>query len=205
MAAPLGSPGGKLVGPVLYGVGRLTGSRDIARTGLHTTEAVLITTLITDGIKIAAGRSRPSLSPDDPYDFRLMGGLEGNAHRSFPSGHASASFAVAAAVTAEVGYSVRGSRTFVAPILFGTASAVGLSRMYDNQHWGSDVIVGAALGTLVGYKVARYTHQHPGNTLDTALLGRDEGDPSETAAPQRRPSRGAPGVAIPITVSIPAP
>lgn len=93
----------------------------------------------------------------------------------------------------------------MAPVLFGAAGVVGLSRIYDNQHWASDVIVGAAIGTLVGYKVSRYTHQRPGNTVDTALLGREEGDRSDVASSARRPARGVLDGGIPITISIPAP
>jgi membrane-associated phospholipid phosphatase len=42
--------------------------------------------------------------------------------------------------------------------------------MYNNQHWASDVIAGAAIGTLTGIKVFRYQHSHPDNWLDRKLL-----------------------------------
>jgi membrane-associated phospholipid phosphatase len=47
---------------------------------------------------------------------------------------------------------------------------VGLSRIFNNQHWASDVMAGAAIGTLVGLKVVNYTHSNPGNRLDRALI-----------------------------------
>ena len=47
---------------------------------------------------------------------------------------------------------------------------MGLSRIYNNQHWASDVMAGAALGTLVGIKVVKYTHSHPGNHIDQELI-----------------------------------
>jgi membrane-associated phospholipid phosphatase len=59
----------------------------------------------------------------------------------------------------------------VAPVMFGGATAVGLSRMYDNQHWASDVVMGAAIGTFAGLKVVRFNHTHAGNELDKILLG----------------------------------
>ena len=42
--------------------------------------------------------------------------------------------------------------------------------MYDNRHWASDVIMGAAIGTFAGTKVVRYHRTHPDNRLDRWLL-----------------------------------
>jgi hypothetical protein len=44
--------------------------------------------------------------------------------------------------------------------------------MYNNRHWASDVMMGAAIGTFAGNKVVRYQHRtNPGNKLDKWLLG----------------------------------
>jgi hypothetical protein len=42
--------------------------------------------------------------------------------------------------------------------------------MYNDKHWASDVVVGAAIGTFVGQKVVRYHRTHPGNRVDRWLL-----------------------------------
>ena len=47
---------------------------------------------------------------------------------------------------------------------------MGLSRIYNNQHWASDVLGGAAIGTLIGVKVVKFTHSHPGNHIDRELI-----------------------------------
>ena len=44
------------------------------------------------------------------------------------------------------------------------------SRIYNYQHWASDVIAGAAIGTITGIKLFRYQHSHPGNRIDNTLL-----------------------------------
>jgi membrane-associated phospholipid phosphatase len=54
--------------------------------------------------------------------------------------------------------------------MYGGAALVGLSRMYENRHWASDVIMGAAIGTFAGTKVVRYHRTHPGNRIDRWLL-----------------------------------
>jgi membrane-associated phospholipid phosphatase len=63
-----------------------------------------------------------------------------------------------------------GSVWYVAPVLYGGAALVGVSRMYHNKHWASDVVLGAAVGTFSGLKVVRYSHTHPDNKLDRFML-----------------------------------
>ena len=55
--------------------------------------------------------------------------------------------------------------------MYGGATLVGASRIYNNAHWASDVALGAAIGTFTGLKVVRYSHQHPDNPIDRLLLG----------------------------------
>jgi membrane-associated phospholipid phosphatase len=43
--------------------------------------------------------------------------------------------------------------------------------MYNNQHWASDVVMGAAIGTFAGLKTVRFNHTHTGNRIDQILLG----------------------------------
>jgi membrane-associated phospholipid phosphatase len=52
---------------------------------------------------------------------------------SFPSGHATASFAMAAALTSEVDLRRPGMGRIVGPIAYGTAGLVGLVRMYQTE------------------------------------------------------------------------
>ena len=54
--------------------------------------------------------------------------------------------------------------------MYGGATMIAASRMYNNKHWASDVVMGAAIGTFAGTKVVRYHHSHPGNRIDKWLL-----------------------------------
>ncbi|HEV7587811.1 MAG TPA: phosphatase PAP2 family protein, partial [Longimicrobium sp.] len=203
----LGSPGAEILGGLVYGAGRLSGNRGMATVGLHTAEAVFIGDMISGGIKMAAGRRRPYLSPDNPYDFRLFRGIKGDSVRSFPSGHTTSAFAAAAAATAETAYRWKAGKPFVAPVLYGAAGIVGLSRMYNNAHWASDVAVGAAIGSFVGWKVTRYAHDHPTNSVDNFFLGRPKATSGTAANASRSPARSRSrtlfGGGIPISFSIP--
>jgi membrane-associated phospholipid phosphatase len=42
--------------------------------------------------------------------------------------------------------------------------------MYNDKHWGSDVALGAAIGTLAGRLVVRYAHRRPENLVDRIAL-----------------------------------
>jgi hypothetical protein len=60
--------------------------------------------------------------------------------------------------------------------MYGGAALVGLSRMYNNRHWASDVITGAAIGTFAGTKVVRYHHTASRQSDRSMALGRVDVD-----------------------------
>ena len=61
----------------------------------------------------------------------------------------------------------------VGSVLYTGAAGVAWSRMYDNKHWATDVLTGAAIGTFTGLKVVHYHHKtNPNNRIDRWLLER---------------------------------
>jgi membrane-associated phospholipid phosphatase len=46
-----------------------------------------------------------------------------------------------------------------------------LSRIYEDKHWASDVVVGSAIGEFAGLKVVRFNKTHEGNRIDRWFLG----------------------------------
>jgi membrane-associated phospholipid phosphatase len=121
--------GGAAVGTYL--VGLAAHHRETEHIGSDLIRAQALNAVITRVAKAAAGRRRPGGGPD-----------------SMPSGHTSASFTSAAVLAEHFGWKAG------APA-YAVASLVGWSRVRDHQHWLSDVIVGAAVGTAVGHAVAR--------------------------------------------------
>jgi undecaprenyl-diphosphatase len=75
-------------------------------------------------------------------------GEQKRSNASFPSSHAANAFALAAV------FAKRWRR--LAPAFWIWASAVALSRMYLNRHFLSDVVVGAAVGVLCTWLIARW-------------------------------------------------
>jgi membrane-associated phospholipid phosphatase len=166
----LASPGSLLISGGMFAAGRAFHRPHLADTGLHTLESVLMAEALTDVTKTLAGRRRPFASPDDAFNYRLGGGLHDDTRRSMPSGHASAAFAAAAAGASEVGHWWPAHRTLAAVVLYSAAGLVGVSRLYNDKHWASDVVVGAGIGAFSGWKVVGYTHAHPNNPVDRLLL-----------------------------------
>jgi membrane-associated phospholipid phosphatase len=167
----IATPGAYYIGGSLWLIGRLGRWDRVADLGWHGTEAVLLAESLGYVIKGAAGRTRPFVSNDTkPHDFSFGAGFGAGDHRSFPSGHTYTAFAAAAAVTSETKLWWPRSVWVVGPVMYGGATMVGLSRMYHNKHWASDVVMGAAIGTFSGLKVVKYTHDHPENRLDRIML-----------------------------------
>lgn len=140
-----GEAGGVVVVTGGFYLGGLLGRSEEARqTGVTVAEAVLVDALLTQGFKHLIGRSRP-LPREDPHFFRPF-----SDHDSFPSGHTSTAFSMAAVVTDHY------SAWWVQVVSYGMAGTVGFSRMAQDAHWASDVAGGAVLGVLVGKVVSRW-------------------------------------------------
>ena len=157
------------IGVGMYAYGRLARDEKVADLGLHGTEALAIGAVTGTLLKGLFGRERPYVKRD-PFSYRLGRGFRREQYRSFPSGHTISAFAAAAAVTSETRRWWPGSEKFIGPAMYGGATLAGISRIYHNRHWASDIAMGAAVGTMAGLKAVRYHHTHPGNALDRWLL-----------------------------------
>lgn len=165
-----GQPGVLLGGMSAYAIGRFTHRPALASAGLRVTEAIVVAGTLTGIGKVAAGRSRPFVTAGvNSSDFQWWRGRR-EGFTSMPSGHTSAAFAAASALAVEWRASWPGSARVAVPLLCAGAGLVGLSRIYNDKHWASDVMAGAALGTLSGSVVARWGRAHPHNRVDRWLL-----------------------------------
>jgi membrane-associated phospholipid phosphatase len=154
----VGGPVPLALGGSLYVLGKSTGDGVVAQTGREVVRAVFLSGAMTAVLKGSVGRARPFAAPGDPDVFTPGHGFTNSSLASFPSGHTSAAFATATVLARELNARHRSARWTVDPVLFGGAAFVGYSRVYQQQHWPSDVVVGAALGAITGYEVVAHAH-----------------------------------------------
>jgi membrane-associated phospholipid phosphatase len=164
-------------GATVYGIGRIRKNEGVEDVGLHATESVASAAMFIQIVRGVLGRARPYVIGDDgkkrdaePYDFDALHGFTSFNYRSFPSMHAMASFAVATALTEEMRVRDTPDRKVIAPMLYAAAVMPSLARMYLDEHWASDIAMGAFLGVFAGQKVVLYSHAHPGNAIDRHFL-----------------------------------
>jgi len=130
----------------LYGYGIAAGNRDIRNLGLKLTTASFFALFYNMSLKSLIGRSRPFLNEGnasfDPLSFAFE-------NTSFPSGHTTFTFAIAAVVDQE-------TNSVPLEALFYTAAVwTAMARIYHDVHWFSDTVAGAA----IGYFAARWAAQ----------------------------------------------
>jgi membrane-associated phospholipid phosphatase len=110
-------------------VASATGHPRLQTVGADLVQAQIVTSIVTHGLKIGVGRTRPD-----------------HGRFSFPSGHASATFANATVLQRHFGWKVG-----IPAYAFATYIAV--SRLPANSHYLSDVIAGATMGIAAGRTV----------------------------------------------------
>jgi membrane-associated phospholipid phosphatase len=129
--------------------------------GLVIAEAVALNGALTQIVKFAAGRERPFVNAL-AADQKPLTAHPADNNVSFYSSHTS--FAFSLAVSTSTVASLRHSRW--APVIWAVglagATAVGYLRIAADQHYFTDVLVGAAAGSAIGFAVPYGFHRAPG-------------------------------------------
>lgn len=142
--AGLGAMAGLGAGMFLWG--HVTNNEQERETGLLSGEAGIDALLDTEVFKYAFGRERPFTGSGRGKFFQ--GGT------SFPSEHASISWAIASVIAHEY------PGPFTQFLVYGLASGVSAARIVGHQHFTSDVVLGSALGWYLGRQVFRAHSQY---------------------------------------------
>jgi membrane-associated phospholipid phosphatase len=122
----------------VYGVGRATGKPKVAYAGRDLIDSVVLAQAIVKIVKVATQRERP----------------DGSDRLSFPSGHSGDTFAFATALERHLGW-----KGAIPGYIF--SSYVAISRVNDQRHFMSDVVMGSAVGIIAGRTVTRPDRKLP--------------------------------------------
>jgi len=134
------------------------------------TEAIALGLVVSRVTKRFVHRARPCTggAPGDvfvrPPSDTLTECPRGSAVRgysSFFSEHTMALFAIASAATFQAQRQNAPNASMLAAATFGGATVFSIGRIYQQHHWLSDVLVGAAVGTASGFLAAQLTPAKP--------------------------------------------
>jgi len=116
-----------------WGVGKAVGNQEVSHVGLDLLRSFIESEAMVQTLKHTIRRERPN---------------QGGGY-AFPSGHAADTFAVATVVERHAGL------RWSLPV-YAVASYVAMSRLHENVHYLSDVVFGAAVGTIAGRTATRH-------------------------------------------------
>jgi hypothetical protein len=120
-----------------YAFGRVFDKAKVSHLGMDLLQAQILSEILVQPIKFATQRTRPDHSD----------------HHSFPSGHAAITFATATVIERHLGW----RKSLLA---YAIASYVAASRLHDNRHYLSDVVFGAAVGSIAGRTVVHHASDY---------------------------------------------
>lgn len=141
--------GGYIAAPViLYGVGHFRGNEHARETGLLGAEALLDGVVVEQGMKLVFWRERPYQDAGRGRFFQSSAGVDS----SFPSSHSVLAWSAAAVLAGEY------RNPFTQVLVYTGAAGISMTRIMGQQHFPSDILVGSAVGWLVGHYV--YKHRH---------------------------------------------
>jgi len=128
-------------GAGMFALGHLSNDDQERETGILSGEAGIDAVVETEVLKYATRRQRPFTSGGR--------GLFFHGGDSFPSEHASVSWAIASVIAHEY------PGPFTQLLAYGVAGSVSAARMIGQKHFATDVLVGSALGWYTGWQVFR--------------------------------------------------
>lgn len=119
-------------------------------------KSILFTQAIVISLKYITGRERPS-GNKGAYFFKMLDFSPGTNSLSFPSGHASTAFAFSSVIAHQY------AQWWVKILVYSAATSVAWSRLNDNVHFTSDVLVGSAIGWYVGTTLTKFHQKKKAN------------------------------------------
>ncbi len=141
----------------LYGI--INDENSTKRIGYEIFQTALYSGIITQFLKISIGRARPFTNNGSSFykPFTLFN----DDFHSLPSGHATLAFALSTIL------SENADSRFLKIIAYIPAVLTAVSRVYQDNHWTSDVFLGASIGYFAG----KWVHKiHNGNDFSSSSI-----------------------------------
>ena len=150
VTASNGLTGGFVATPmIIYALGHIHHDDHATETGIIGGEAMVDSLAVDEVLKLVSLRERPEVDGSRGKFFQTSVGLDS----SFPSTHSFIAWSSAAVIASEY------NRPLTQIAAYGLATGVSATRVLGRQHFPSDVLVGSAVGWMIGrYVVRRRRH-----------------------------------------------
>ena len=140
-----------------YAVSAINKDCHLRNLSLATLQSFVFAEVASAGIKVLTCRVRPvevdgQVSTDNSHDWG--GPFASFESTSFVSGHATRAFAMATTVAG-----FYPEKKWVGIVSYSLATVTSVGRVISEEHWTSDVIVGAALGYFIGRGVVKFNEK----------------------------------------------
>lgn len=121
-------------------------ARWVQRVAVSALMAAVLSGVACNVFRLSLGRARPNAAVEDRF-YGLPGVIKGWQYHGFPSGHTTTAVAGASTIGIAIGPLGAG--------VVALSASVAWARMYKEQHYPTDVLVGAWIGGLYGFAVGR--------------------------------------------------
>ena len=142
-------------------------------------QAIIITFYVTHFLKVLSGRRGPDVlaagqAKDGPFtwskdasdfDFAFWTQAHGDGRFFWPSGHTATAVAFVAALVA-----FYPEKRWIAWIGYPCAAFMGWCMLDGDHHWISDVIAGAAIAHVIGWKIGKIMRTQTSERIETHTL-----------------------------------
>jgi len=150
------------IGGSFYIHGIATDNNANKKLGFEIGESALFSSIITLFFKYSFGRERPREN-SNPFSFYPLS-FKQNNFLSLNSGHTALAFSLSTVLAKNT------SNDYLKVALFVPAFMTAFSRVYQNHHWTSDVLLGGIIGYSVAEFVTRLHNSKSSNKSDLLEL-----------------------------------
>jgi hypothetical protein len=161
----------------LYLMGKYTGDDHKKETGILAVEAATNSLIVGEVLKAVTQRARPT---DGNFKGEFFNSTS-IANSAFPSAHALLAWSAASVLAHEY----PGPLTQI--MSYGLATVVSSARVAGRAHFPSDVVVGSAMGWLIGWQAYKAHHAHEVPAADYGKFVQEPGPEGFPRAEQGSP------------------
>ncbi len=128
----------------IYITGLIFEDTEVRTTGRLLFESICLAGATNGIMKFALGRARPYMNlGNNRFEYFELG----NDYQSLPSGHTTVAFTCASLLSARI------NNIYASIALYGIACGTAYERIRSDNHWFSDVVLGAGIGIFSSYSV----------------------------------------------------